>query len=89
MSLKFNIKGLTNEILNKLEIELSNAFETWKQEVLSKVRHNYFGGGINPQVEYQLKRETNIIIAYLKANSYVLADSYGTGSFMLTNSPRF
>lgn len=89
MALKFDMNGLTNEILNKLEIELESAFNAWEDEVMSKVRHNYFGKDANPEVGHSLKKETNAIIGFLKANTYVLADSYGTGSFMLDNNPGF
>lgn len=87
MALKFNINGLTNEILSKLKQELEVACTAWEFEVMSKVRHNYFGEGTNPQVDHFLKKESNAIVAYLQANTYVLADSYGTGSFMLDNNP--
>lgn len=89
MSLKFNIEGLSSEILEKLEEQLQYAFIAWRTEVLSKLRNPYLGEGNNPEVEYELKRESKKIIGYLKANAYVLADSYGTGSLMLTDNPGF
>lgn len=87
MALHFNINGITNEILNKLKDSLEIAFTQWEIEVMSKVRHNYFGEGTNPKVDSYLKKEGNMIIGFLQANTYVLADSYGTGSFMLDNNP--
>lgn len=89
MALHFDKVGLANEILNKLQVELESAFNAWEIEVMSKVRHNYFGNDVNPEVGHSFKRETNAIIGFLKANTYVLADSYGTGSFMLDNNPGF
>lgn len=89
MALHFDKQGLANEILNKLQIELESAFNAWEIEVMSKVRHNYFGDDTNPKVGHELRKESNMIIGFLKANTYVLADSYGTGSFMLDNNPGF
>lgn len=89
MSLRFNMNGIINEILNKLEQNLEYAFIAWRTEVLSKLKNPYLGEGNNPEVEYELKKESNKIIGYLKANTYVLADSYGTGSLMLTDNPGF
>lgn len=87
MGLRLDIKGLTNEILNKLEVELNWAFEAWETEVYSKMKTAEFAD--NAEVEAELHRESNRIIAYLKANPVVIADSYGTGSLMLDNIPGF
>lgn len=87
MGLKLDINGLTNEILNKLEIELRWAFEAWETEVYQKLKTPEFAD--NADVEAELHRESNTIIAYLKANPVVIADSYGTGSLMLDNIPGF
>lgn len=87
MGLRLDIKGLTNEILNKLETELQWAFDAWKNEVKDKMQYSEFVD--NAEVEVELIRESNKIIAFLKANTYVLADSYGTGSLMLNNIPGF
>ena len=89
MALKFDIKGLNNEILNKLHKELVDACIAWENEVKSKTTHGLFGGGINPYIESHLKRESKAIVGFLEVNTYVLAESYGTGSFMLTNYPEF
>lgn len=89
MGLRLNVEGLTNEILNELKKSIESAFNAWEIEVMSKVRHNYFGEGTNPKVAHKLRIEGNMIIGYLQANKYVLADSYGTGSFMLSNNPGF
>lgn len=87
MALKFNVKGLTNELLKNLEIELNYALKSWKDEVYNNLRYGEFKN--NADVDFEIKKESNIIIAYLKANTYVLADSYGTGSLMLTNNPGY
>lgn len=87
--LKFNKQGLANEILNKLQKEIAVAFLAWEDEVKSKTTHGLFGGGIKPYIASTLKREGNMLIGYLKANTYVLAESYGTGSFMLENNPYY
>ena len=85
--LKFDMQGLTNEILNKLQKEIAVAFLAWEDEVKSKTTHGLFGGGVRPYIASTLKREGNMLIGYLKANTYVLAESYGTGSFMLDDNP--
>lgn len=87
MALRIDKKGLANEILDKLKIELDSVFEIWEKEVYSKLKHQTFRD--NAIVESYLIKETNKIIAYLKANTYTLADSYGTGSLMLSNNPGF
>ncbi len=86
MALHFDKKGLANEILDKLKIELENVFETWEKEVYSKMKYSFADNAV---VESELKKETDKIVAYLKANIYVLADSYGTGSLMLSDNPGF
>lgn len=85
--LRIDKQGLANEILDKLQKEIAVAFLAWEDEVKSKTTHGLYGGGINPYIASTLKREGNILIGYLKANTYVLAESYGTGSFMLDNNP--
>lgn len=86
MALKFDINGLTNEILINLEKELQWVFETWENEVYSKLKYSFADEAV---IESELKKESKIIIAYLKANIYALADSYGTGSLMLDDNPGF
>ena len=87
MALRFDMNGLTNEILKKLEEQLDYAFIAWRTEVLSGLKHPFYGMSERPEVEYEIKKQGKIIIGYLKANTYVLADSYGTGSLMLDNNP--
>lgn len=87
MALRFDMNGLTNEILNKLEEQLEYAFINWENEVLSKVSHPFYGKSGREKVDHFLQRERKAIVGYLQANAYVLADSYGTGSLMLDNNP--
>ena len=89
MGLRFDMNGLTNEILAKLEEQLNYALIAWRTEVLNKLKHPFYGTDERPYVEYEIKRQSDAIIAYLKANTYVLADSYGTGSLMLSDNPGF
>ena len=83
--LQFDKQGLANELLNNLEEEFKWTFEAWKNEVFKYMRYNEFKSQGN--LDFELEKEKNKIIAYLKANTYVLADSYGTGSLMLDNNP--
>lgn len=85
--LQFDINGLKIEFLRILRNELSYAYDSWKKEVESYMRNSYFKK--NKSIEYEFQKETNIIISYLEVNTFVLADSYGTGSFMLDNIPDF
>lgn len=88
MALQFDIDGLTNEILNKLQEQLEYACVAWRTEALSKLGNDKFLAN-NAEADYEIKRESKTIIAYLKANTYLLADSYGTGSLMLTSNPGY
>ena len=85
--LKFDKQGLANEILMKLEIELQSALTAWKNEVIGFMNYNEFKKNAN--LDYEIQEEGQKIIAYLKANTYVLADSYGTGSLMLLDNPGY
>ena len=85
--LKFDKVGLANEILIKLEVELASALTAWKHEVIKSMNFSEFKK--NADADYEIKLEGRRIIAYLKANTYVLADSYGTGSLMLLDNPGY
>lgn len=85
--LKFDKNALANEILIKLEIELQSALTAWENEVIKYMGFNEFKRNAN--TDYEIKKEGQKIIAYLKANTYVLADSYGTGSLMLLDNPGY
>ena len=85
--LQFDKNALANEILTRLEIELEDALTAWKNEVIKYMNFNEFKKNAN--TDYEIKREGQKIIAYLKANTYVLADSYGTGSLMLLDNPGY
>ncbi len=87
MALRLDIEGLTNEILMKLEIELQWAFEAWETETYGRLKESKFAD--RAEVEAQVKRNSKNIIAFLRANKYAIADSYGTGSLMLDNIPGF
>ena len=87
MGLKFDMEGLTNEILNKLEVQLQFAFIAWEKEALSRTNNKFYKNFSKADVEYEIKRQTKGIITYLKANTYMLASSYGTGSLMLSDNP--
>ena len=43
----------------------------------------------NAYIDSEIKKTSKLIVAYLEANTFVLADSYGTGSLMLSNNPGF
>ena len=85
--LKFDKQGLANEILEKLKQELPFALTAWKNEVIAFMNFNHFKK--NAELDYEIEQEGKKIIAYLKANTYVLADSYGTGSLMLLDNPGY
>lgn len=87
MGLRLDVDKLTKELLNKLEEELKYAFSVWEDEVYSKRGENDFKDYV--EVEAEVKKNSNKIIAYLRANPAALADSYGTGSLMLESNPVF
>ena len=90
MGLRFNIEGLTNELLRNLEIELESATNAWRTEALSKMRGIKFAHKtekMNAEVEKEIKRQAKGIVVYLKANGVALADSYGVGSLMTSDNP--
>lgn len=87
MALRFNINGLTNELLAYLEIEINFAFQNWEDEVRNGMKNGDLANGA--EVEAELKRQGKKLIGYLKANPAALADSYGTGSLMLESNPLF
>lgn len=87
MALQFDIEGLNQEILKQLKIQLDYAFTAWRTEVLEKLSHPFYATDMRPEVSYFFEQESRAIIGYLQANTYVLADSYGTGSLMLDNNP--
>lgn len=90
MALHFNKQGLINEFLNKLEIELQSATDAWKNEALSKMRGIKFAHDtekVKADVDKEIKRQTEGIVVYLKANGVALADSYGVGSLMTSDNP--
>lgn len=87
MALRIDKKGLSNAILNKLQKYIEYAFDIWESDVYKGLKHPGFGEGIKPEVGHYFSREGNVLIGYLQANPYVLADSYGTGSLMLDNNP--
>lgn len=88
MALKFDELGLKQALFNNLKDELNVALIAWKNEVISKMRFNEFKK--NAELSYKIiEEESNIIVAYLSANTYVLADSYGTGSLMLADNPGY
>lgn len=85
--LKFDKQGLANEILKNFKNELSWVLDAWKNEVIKGMRYNEFKS--NADLDFVIKSNTKSVIAYLEANTYVLADSYGTGSLMLTSNPGY
>ena len=84
MALHFNVKGLINELLKNLQKELEWSFKSWENEVYKYTGELATDKG---EVDSEMKKQSGKIIAYLKANPYILADAYGTGSLMLDDNP--
>ena len=87
MGLKFDSKAAIEDFIVLLTDELSYAFLAWKNEVLINMQHPFYKK--KGEVEAEINIETKKIIAKLKANPFVLADSFGTGSLMLDDNPGF
>jgi len=85
MGLKFDTEKLKKEILSVLQIELETALNQWEEEVKKNLRSDKFKS--NATVSHQIMKEGKSILAYLKANAYTLADTYGTGSLMSDDNP--
>lgn len=87
--LKFDKEGLAQELLKNLKSELKWVFQAWEGNVIKYMRHPLFQKNADLDFKSKLEKETNTLIAYLEANTYVLADSYGTGSLALTSNPGY
>lgn len=87
MALRLNVNGLINEFLNIFEQELDDALNRWKTELFDNLKHRFYFK--YAQASHEIHRQSKMVVAYLKANPYVLADSYGTGSLMLSDNPGF
>lgn len=95
MALKFESNKLINDFINYFWGELDIALNAWEVEVKDNLGSNlawHLRGGkrnkhINAKVDHYIQLEKMVITGFLKANPYVLADSYGTGSLMLDDNP--
>lgn len=85
--LRFNYKLASEDFTQKFIKNLEGALDSWKEEVLYNVNYKEFKKSATAR--YTIKRETKEIVAILKANTYTLADSYGTGSLMDTSNPGY
>ena len=84
--LQINKKALMNEIFNVFTVELFSMLENWRADVYK------FTGSVpsfvsSMKASYEIRKEANRVVAYLKANPQLLATSYGTGSLMLLDNP--
>ena len=87
MALRFDTQALTNDLLEKLKKNIGYAFDIWESDVYKNLKHPFYGEDIRPYVSHYFQIEGKTLIGFLQANTYVLADSYGTGSLMLDNNP--
>ena len=87
MALRFDTKALEKDLLEKLKRNLGYAFDIWESDVYKYLKHPFYGEDIRPEVSYYFQVEGKTLIGFLQANTYVLADSYGTGSLMLSDNP--
>lgn len=88
--LQFDTRGLINEFLSKLQIELDIAGQYWENEAKSKLRGISVseGDSLKAEIDSEIKKKTNGLVLYLRANAVALADSYGVGSLMSSDNPR-
>lgn len=87
MALRFDTKLFENDLLAKLQKNLGYAFDIWESDVYKHLKHPFYGEDIRPYVSHYFRVEGKTLMGFLQANTYVLADSYGTGSLMLDNNP--
>lgn len=85
--LQFDTKAFRLEYLKIFEEELYAAKVEWEFEVIRYLGHPYFSK--HAKVWGEVDRKINHIILHLKANTYALADTYGTGSLMTSDNPGF
>ena len=87
--LRIDVQKFSNKFLEIFKTELYNCLENWKQDVLKNMSNSgnpsFLVSGA--KVDYEIRKEAQAVIAYLKANNHVLASSYGTGSLMLEDNP--
>lgn len=87
MALRFDTQALIKDLLDKLKTNLGYAFDIWESDVYKNLKHPFYGEDIRPYVSHYFRIEGQTLMGFLQANTYVLADSYGTGSLMLDNNP--
>lgn len=85
--LRIDIQKFTERFLEIFKVELYKCLENWKQDVLTNMKDHPSFLRKNAKVDYEIRKEAQMVIAYLKANNHVLASSYGTGSLMLEDNP--
>lgn len=78
--LQFNIEKFRQDVYKEFRNQLQIALDYWKEEVYSKITYSYFRMGA--EVNYIIETKGGRIMADLKANNFVLADTFGTGSLM-------
>lgn len=83
MGLKIDTEKVRIKLIQLLKVEINDALEHWKIDVIAKMGNYYFRE--RAEVDKRIEVEGNIVKAFLEANNYVLADSYGTGSLMNTS----
>ncbi len=82
MGLKIDTEKVRVKLIQLLRVEINEALEHWKTDVIAKMGNYYFKN--KAVVDKRIEVEGNVVKAFLEANNYVLADSYGTGSLMQT-----
>lgn len=83
--LQFDTKAFRLEYLKILEEELNEVKTNWEKDVKDKLGHPYFSK--HAKAWGEVDRKINHIILHLKANTFALADTYGTGSLMTSDNP--
>lgn len=85
MRLYVNKIGIGKELLNLFIKELNNASQGFKDDIIRGLSNNFSKD--KADAEIGIKLVNNHIITYLKANSYLIINNYGTGSKMDMNNP--
>lgn len=89
MSLQINISATIQNFMDIFNEELANRLPSWKNEVESRIMSNFAKSHSRAKVDFEIEKIGKKIIAFLEANPIALADSFGTGSYMLEDNPLY
>lgn len=82
--LKIDKKKMMEDFLKRFEIFLKAALNLWVQDVKKYSSHNNDIPEVKVATNTEIEEAGRILVAKFKANAAAMADSFGTGSEMVT-----